>query len=388
MTQKYYGGSAIVSRFATWRRSRTCVFALVCLACAHCSAVFAQDAGTDRIERRAAANVAAVMLVADHADTTMMKIADDLSIALQDADSGFRVVPVVGDGAEQNLRDLVLLRNIDVGITDLPTYERVKRSKEVSQNLALELAHLATLFPDKIQLIARTGIKTASELTGKRVGVGLKQSGAAAHANEIFKALGVQPVLVNLAAIDAASALLEGEIDAFICFCLSSPGIYQQMMFNVDLHVLPIPFKGALQREYLPASVTHEEFPAFISKGESIDTVAVTLVLVSYNWPKANPRYTRVATFVQRMFDNLGVLQQPPRHKEWCSVEISASVPGWPRFTAAAEWLAAQRQVAIQDMPVAFDQFLSRWTEEAATVQPPETTKLFEEFLQWRQSAR
>lgn len=361
---------------------------MVCFAGAYASAAFAQDAGADRVDRRAAANAATVMLVADHADTTMMKIADDLSIALQDVPNGFRVVPVAGDGAEQNLRDLVLLRNIDLGITDLPTYERMRRSREVSQNLALDVAHVATLFPDKIQLIASTRIKAASDLTGKRVGIGLKPSGTAAHANEIFKGLGVQPVPVNLAAIDAAAALVRNEIDAFICFCLSSPGIYQQMMFNADLHVLPIPFEGALQKDYLPASVTHEEFPAFISKGEHVDTIAVTLVLVSYNWPKANPRYTRVANFVQRMFDNLGALQQPPRHKEWRSVEISANVPGWPRLAAAVEWQAAQRQVAIQDMRTAFYQFLGRWTEETPTARPAETTKLFEEFLQWRQSAR
>jgi TRAP-type uncharacterized transport system substrate-binding protein len=329
------------------------------------------------------------MLVADHADTTMMKIADDLSIALREESSGFRVVPVAGDGAEQNLRDLVLLRHIDAGITDLVTFERLKRSKAVSQNLVIEVAHVATLFPDKALLIARTSVGTASELTGRRVAVGVKQSGMEAHASEIFSALGVRPVPVNLAPIDAAAALLKGEIDAFICFCLASPGIYQQMMFNVDVHVLPIPFTGPLLKEYLPATIAHEEFPALIQKGKSVETVAVNLVLVTYNWPKTSPRYARVATFVQRMFDNIALLQQQPqRHKEWRSVQISASVPAWPRFAAAVEWQAARRQTALQDMRGAFDQFLSRWAVETPTAQHSDTTKLFEEFLQWRQTGR
>ena len=388
MALRYDRGNVIAPRLMARSRSMPCVFALICVICAHAGAALAQAPDVDRIEQRAAANAAAVLLVADHADTTMMKIADDLSIALRDKSGGFRVVPVAGDGAEQNIRDLVLLRNMDVGITDLTALERMKRSKDLSQNLTVEVAHVATLFPDKVQLIARTSITSAAALAGKRVGIGLKQSGTAAHAEAIFKALGVRPVLVNIAPIDAAAAVVKGEIDAFICFCLTSPGIYQQVMFNADLHLLPIPFEGALQKDYLPASIPHEEFPALIEKDKSVETVAVTLVLVTYNWQKGTPRHARVATFVQRMFGNLGMLQQPPRHKGWRSVELSASVRGWSRFAAVTEWQATQRQSAVQDMRVAFGQFLGRWTPETATVQAPEATKLFEEFLQWRQTAR
>jgi uncharacterized protein len=360
---------------------------LICLSFVHSPDVAAQAVGNERVEQREAANDSAVMIVADHPDTTMMKIADDLSVAMRDDRSRFRVVAVAGDGAEGNVRDLILLRNMDVGITDLTALERMKRSKDLSQNLALEVSHVATLFPDKLQILARTTIASVKDLTGKRVAVGLRDSGTANHAAEIFKSLGVRVVSANLAPADAAEALTKGEIDAFVCFCLTSPGIYQRLMFNPDLHILPIPFEGPLQRDYLPAALSHEEFPSFIRKGESIETIAVTLVLVTYNWPKGNPRYARVEDFVNRFFAAYPKLQEAPRHRGWRSVQMSATATGWPRFAAAAEWRPAKRPEAVEDMRIAFSEFLSRYTSETATVQPQQQ-ELFEEFLNWRRSAR
>lgn len=348
-------------------------------------AAFAQ--GPDRVQQRAAANDATVLMVADHPDTTMMRIADDLSIALRGSDAGFRVVPVAGDGAEANIRDIVLLRNMDVGITDLTALERMRRSRDLSQNLALEVSHVMTLFPDKLQILARTSVQSIADLAGRRVGVGMRDSGTATHSAEIFRALRIGVTRVELAPADAAQALVAGEIDAFVCFCLSSPGIYQKVMFNPDLHLLPIPFEGPLQADYLPASMSHEDFPAFIRRGESVETLAVTLALVTYNWPKGNPRYARVESFVKQLFAAMPKLQQPPRHPGWRGVQVSATAAGWPRFAAATEWQAEQRQEATDDMRVAFTEFLSRWTEETA-VREPAQNKLFEEFLNWRESGR
>lgn len=360
---------------------------LFCANFVHVSSVAAQTLGVDRVQQREAANDAAVMIVADHPDTTMMKIADDLSVAMRDEKGKFRVVPVAGDGAEANIRDLILLRNMDVGITDMTALERMKRSKELSLNLALELSHVATLFPDKLQILARTSVPSVKGLTGKRVAVGMRDSGTAAHASAIFQALGIRPVAVNLAPVDAAEALVRGDIDAFVCFCLSSPGIYQRLMFNVDLHILPIPFEGPVQRDYLPATLSHEDFPSFIRRGETVETIAVTLVLVTYNWPKGNARYARVEDFVKRLFAAFPKLQDSPRHRGWQGVQMGATAPGWPRFAPAVELQAAHRTEAVEDMRIAFSEFLNRWTSETADVQPQQQ-QLFEEFMNWRQTGR
>ncbi len=126
--------------------------------------------------------------------------------------------------------------------------------------------------------------------------VGLRDSGSALHREAIFKDLGITVDTVYMAPPDSADALVKGNIDAFVCFCLASPGIYQHVMFNADLHLLPIPFEAPLQRDYLPATLGHDDFPSFIAKDGSVSTVAVTLVLITYKWDKGNPRYARVAS--------------------------------------------------------------------------------------------
>ncbi len=343
----------------------------------------------DRNAQRASVNNDAVLLIAGAPGSTMMKIADDLAVALTETGGTFRVVPVVGDGAEGNIRDLILLRHVDLGVTDLTALENMKRSKDLSQMLQREVAHVVTLFPDKLQIFASARIKSIKDLDGKTVGVGLRNSSSALHGEAILKSLGIAIKPSYLPALDATEALVNGKIDAFVCFCISSPEIYQRVMFNPDVQLLPIPYDPGVQRDYLPATLAHEEFPSFIGKTQTVQTVAVTLALVTYNWDKSSPRYAQVAKFVELFFDALPRLQQSPRHPGWRSVQISATAGDWPRFAAAAEWKAAQRSDAIQQMRSAFTEFLDRYTDQSsAKIENTDQLKLFEEFLVWRETAQ
>jgi len=348
----------------------------------------ASAAQVDRDTQRAKLNEATVMIAAGRPQSSMMKIADDLAIALEGPEGEFRVVPVVGDGSAGNIRDIILLRNIDLAITDMTALNHLREADDLSKMLSREIAHVVTLFPEKISLLARDDVKAISELDGKRVSVGLRDSGSDLHADKVFGALGIEPEKVYMAPLDSAMALDEGNIDAFLCFCLSSPGVYQEVMFNPDLHILPIPFAETLQDDYLPDTLVHGDFPSFIGKEETVDTLAVTLTLVTYNWKKGNPRYDRVENFVKRLFANLPDLQKPPRHKGWQSVMISASAPDWPRFAAVDEWRGEQNADALQEMRVAFGEFLNRWEPASVQIEENAQTKLFEEFLTWRAQAQ
>lgn len=343
----------------------------------------------DRNAQRDALNSSSVMISADHPDSTMMKLADDLSAVLRDGEDSVKVVPVVGDGARGNLRDLLLLRNIDLSLTDLVALKKVRESKEWSQAPWLEIAHVATLFPDTIQIFARKDIGNIKQLDGAKISIGLEGSGSELHGKQVLDALQLDYTPLHLTVPDSAQALVKGEIDAMICFCLSSPGLYKHLAFNLDIHILPVPFNPSLHADYLPATIEHEEFPYFIRKGERIETVAVTLALVTYNWKKDNERYARVEKFVESFFNNMSRLQSEPRHHGWKQVDLSAQAPGWPRFPAAQEWLDERRGQALQEMRVAFNEFLDRWSEPVAQeVKQNDQTELFEEFLRWRASAQ
>ncbi|MDZ4791475.1 MAG: TAXI family TRAP transporter solute-binding subunit [Hyphomicrobiales bacterium] len=342
---------------------------------------------TAREERKIKVNSTVITMVADHPDSTLMKIADDLAIVISDLDS-MRVVPIVGDGAAGNVRDVVFLRNIDMGLTDLATLEHLKQTGEAGFDIANEIAYIAPLFDDKIQILARRGIKTLKQLEGRRVNVGLAGSGAAIHAKKILEAFDITAKISQTAQPDAVEMLIKGDIDAIVCFCLGSPGLYQRVMFNYDLHLLAIPWTDRLPPQYTPAKLTQQDYPAFIAKNKTVSTIAVSIVLVTYNWRKGDPRYERVASFVKRFFDRFSKLQEaPPRHIAWKTVSTSALLPGWKQFEAANAWIVASKQtVSHRNLQLVFEEYLDQWTSENSP--PNQQNKLFEEFLTWQESRR
>ena len=54
---------------------------------------------------------------------------------------------------------------------------------------------------------------------------------------------------------------------------------------------------------YIPATLTAQDYPAFIKPGEKVETLGVQTVLAVYNWPKDHDRYRRVQRFIERYFD-------------------------------------------------------------------------------------
>lgn len=341
---------------------------------------------TAREERKIKVNSTVITMAADHPDSTLMKIADDLAIVISDPDS-LRVVPIVGDGAAGNVRDVVFLRNIDMGLTDVATLEHLKQTGEAGFDIVNEIAYIAPLFDDQIQILARRGIKTLQQLAGRRVNVGLAGSGTAIHGQKILKAFDIKANISQTAQPDAVEMLVRGDIDAIVCFCLGSPGLYQRIMFNYDLHLLPIPWTDRLPPQYTPAKLTQQDYPSFIAKNKTVDTIAVSVVLVTYNWRKGDPRYERVATFVKRFFDRLSKLREAPRHIAWKTVSTSALLPGWKQFEAANEWILASKEtVNHKNLQLIFEEYLNQWTSE--NILQSQQNKLFEEFLTWQDSRK
>jgi hypothetical protein len=115
----------------------------------------------------------------------------------------------------------------------------------------------------------------------------------------------------------------------------------------------------ALQDDFLPAVLTHEDYPDLIAKGEKIDTVAVSCVLIAYNWDKGTDRYQRISRFIEAFFPRIADFQKPPRHPKWKEANLAAVVPGWKRHDAAEEWLAKNRMPAVSNERQQFDAYMT-----------------------------
>ena len=316
----------------------------------------------EQIRQRVNENV--LFLMGGQPGATFSQLAHDISVVVDSND--LRVLPVIGGAAVQNVQDVVFLRSIDMALTTQEAMNHLKATGELGPNLEQRVTYIATLFPNPLQILARADAKSIKDLSGKKVNFNNKGSATAQFVPQIFKTLGVnvqQELFMPQG--DALEKLRNGELDATICSCPAPVPAFANVKPEWGLRLVTVPYEGAIQESYLPARMRHEDYPALIGKEEAVDTIAAVTVLISFNWPKDTVRYQRTAKFVDALFSKLSEFQKPPRHPSWKAVNLSATIPGWPRFAAAEEWLRNRRR------EMDFDKFMS----ERTAIQSTEQTK-------------
>ncbi len=75
-------------------------------------------------------NANTIAIVSGNINAAWLTIAYDLSAVLDDGDN-FRVLPVIGKGGAQNVRDVRFLKGVDLGITVTSVLGRFRRSGEL-----------------------------------------------------------------------------------------------------------------------------------------------------------------------------------------------------------------------------------------------------------------
>jgi TRAP transporter TAXI family solute receptor len=333
----------------------------------------------EEIER---ANKNTVSIVSGPPAGTYMTAAYDISAVL-DKGEELRILPIIGQGGVQNVRDVLYLRNVDLGITQSNIVSFFKGKGESA------LVYIAKLFNEEIHILARRDIASLKDLEGKRVNFSETASGTQFTAQQIFKAAGVNPVEANMNQIDALEAMRRGEIDATLFVTGKPSTFFQDLRKDDNFHLLPVGYDGSLEEEYFPAEITHEDYPNLVAEGAPVETVAVGAVLVGYNWPKYSERYNRLAAFTTTFFDTFEEFRKPPRHVKWGETNLAAEVATLKRFEPAQEWLKAHAEPEItapsneeKKLRQQFDAFLS-----ASGKSVPDTAtrdQLFREFLTWQ----
>jgi len=337
----------------------------------------------ETINARVNANTLAV--ISGNLNATYISIAYDLSAVLDDGDN-LRILPVIGKGGGGNIRDVRFLKGIDLGITQANLLNVFQRNKELGP-IDNRIVYIARLFSEEMHLVVRSdsGITSIEQLAGKKVNFSDIGSGTQLSTRDIIRRLGLNVIEVNMAQNDAAVALKKGEIAATILIAGKPAGSTAALKASDGFRLLPIAYSNALQNDYLPAVLTHVDYPNLIEVGQTVDTIAVGAVLIAYNWPRNTDRYRRIAKFVDAFFPRIADFQKPPRHPKWREVNLAATVPGWKRFAAADEWLDRNRTSQDQSVRQRFDQFLKR-SANAAKGPSKDREQLFEEFLKWNRS--
>ena len=92
----------------------------------------------------------------------------------------------------------------------------------------------------------------------------------------------------------------------------------------------------------------------------------------------------RVERFIDRLYANWGRFQQPPFHPKWRDVNLSATVPGWTRYSVSEQILQRVSKGEAQAQQRDFEAFLTSADKRGVRDQA-EREALFREFLQWRE---
>ncbi|MEN3381000.1 MAG: hypothetical protein V7608_1044 [Hyphomicrobiales bacterium] len=329
-------------------------------------------------------NAGTVTVITAPAGGATSVFGSDMARVLDDDENQLRVLPILGKGPVRNVVDILYLKAVDMGAVaaEVPEFYRLQYG---IPDIASRLRYIAKLYNNEVHVVARQNVKSIFDLEGKRISA---QTDVGYYsAKVIFSRLGLNATFDYR--IDDAAAIqkiVDGSADAYI----TSTGKVFSLLRNVKnedraLHLVSIPYDKRLQDIYLPTQLSGDDYPNLLAPGQSVDTVATSVLLASFNWPEKTERYNRVAKFVDAFFSHIDQFYKPPRHPKWKESSLSIVVPGWQRFKAAQDWLDANRAKPAAQAPTQpaadFARFLERSGHRSLTVDEKE--RLYQQFLEW-----
>jgi uncharacterized protein len=344
------------------------------------------SAQTMREDYRARLNENVVTIMAGSPEGTDLAIVQDIATVLDDGQS-LRVLPMVGKGHAQNVKDVMFMRGVDMGITQANILKHFARNGELGPDLASQIVYVAKLFNEEMHILVRSEVNDISELKGKAVNFGVAGSGTEITGRLVFEALGIDVQEEHLGEADAVEKLKAGEIAASILVTGKPAPALANLKDANGLKLLAVPYAQGLEDDYYPGTLSHDDYPALIAEGGRVDTVAVCAVLVSFNWDDKNARYRKVAKFVERFFSNFDSFQQAPRHPKWREVNFAATLEGWKRSPLSQAWIDSAKDVAESRTKQRFDTFLAQAAPPGGgQISEEERANLFRSFLEWSRS--
>jgi TRAP transporter TAXI family solute receptor len=334
-----------------------------------------------REAERAKANENLLVIMGGGLGGPYLQLAHDIAVAVNDGNN-LRVLPVASDGAFTNVRDIVLVKGVDLAITTVQVLNALKASGEYG-NIQNQIAYIAPLAVDTFHVLARPEINSIQDLEGKKASFNTKGSGTARFGPQVLKALGVSIIETAMPQGDALQAMRDGTLAATLCSCPLPVPPFPGLQASSGFKFIDVPYVPALEQDYVPANLTDAHYPNLIPKGSKVQTIATSTILITYNWPQGTERYRKVEKFVNAFFANIDKLKGPARHPTWRSVNLSASIRGWQRFSASKQWLDRQALEASAKSSGIDVRKLRAQAVKAAPYSAEEQDRLFKEFLEW-----
>src|SRR5450432_8326 len=214
-----------------------------------------KSAHAPRIEEqwKAKVNANTVYIIAGSPEDTYLDITHDLAVVLND--ENLRILPIVGMGGAQNIRDVLYLKGVDIGITTSQMLRYFASTGELSSALDQRLHYIPRLSPEEMHVVAGRNVKTLDDLNGKKVNFSEPGSSTQISARDVFGLLSVPIVEVYISQADAIEAVKKGEIAATVVITGKPAGVLSRISASDNLHLVEVPYTRTLENIYLSAQL-------------------------------------------------------------------------------------------------------------------------------------
>jgi hypothetical protein len=291
---------------------------------------------------------------------TYIKIGQDIAALGKECGQTLNVVPSAG-----SLENFIGVRNrksTQFGIVQNDVLDYLKTFEANDKEIQQAVKGVRIMFPlynEEVHVLAKTGINKLEDLAGKKVAVGVKDSGTFLTSTLMIDILKIQNVdEVSIAPEDALPKLESGEIDALFYVAGAPAALFAgKDIDGAKFHLLPIT-EAPLMATYIPAKIAANTYPF---EKDPVDVVSVKAVLMTYDYDKKKNAYHRdsckaVADFSNLILTNLDKLKQSG-HPKWKSVDLTAVPPGWQVGVCVKEGMALDYKptCTAQSQPAATD---------------------------------
>ncbi|PTW52159.1 TAXI family TRAP transporter solute-binding subunit [Rhodovulum kholense] len=219
------------------------------------------------------------------------------------------------------------------GIVQSDVLEYLRTYASNDPEIARTIAGVRIAFPlynEEVHLLARSNIGSLADLAGKRVAVGVEDSGTYVTATLVLDLTEVAAERVTIGPDESLRQLLAGEIDAFFYVAGAPTKLFQDPRISADrFHLLALT-DPVLQAVYTPATIAADTYPF---QSDPVEAVAVKAVLMTYEYQIGKNGYHRASCDAVRSISHLVLAKfaelKETGHPKWTQVDLTDIPPGW-----------------------------------------------------------
>jgi TRAP-type uncharacterized transport system substrate-binding protein len=328
-------------------------------------------------------NETVLMILGGFPGTPYFRLADDIARALGTS-HGLRLLAVDAPGGTESLRDLLLLRGVDLALVPANALAYANETNSFGPGLQQRLTYITQLYGEEVHILVGHGIRSLGDLKGKKIAVPQRDGNSEFTTHDLLRRFGVDAEVVKVAAPDAIDEVQSGTFAALLLVGGKPLRFVAGLPKDGSLRLLAVPSNQPPGDGYSPTGFFSDDYPTLIPDGQTIDTVSVSAVLVANNTAKSDESNRRITRFIPAFFDALSDLAGPQWHPKWSEVNLAAPLAGWSRFAAAGEWLDRAKREQMALIQRRFEGFLSATSPPGSpALSPKARSELFEEFVKW-----